>query len=339
MTPTSLLRTTKTIVLLFHLVMVTSFFTAELSARERQSDSNQNVVKLGVLWPSPASHKALRPRLETALRGVGHAPGQNIVLEHRFPLKRDEIDKSAAELIDDKCDLYVAIGTPAAVSLQRRTSQTPIIFYDVADPVAAGLVKDLSKPGGNITGLSALAPELSAKLAELSKDALPGLSGLGVLWDRENPGNASQVEQFMAAARSLKLQVVPVGIRNDSDYYAAFDTMGKRGVGAVVVLRSSTNIENAKRIGSLAATRHLPTIGAFPQLVENGGVMAYYPSFDEMWTGLARYVSQVLGGIRPETLPVQQPARFELVINIRAATALGMNIPESLSLRAHRVIR
>jgi putative ABC transport system substrate-binding protein len=334
-----LLRIARTTAALSLSVLCMSRLTTEATAQDQRGNSTPNVAKVGVLWPSPASHNALRARLETALRGGSHAPGQNIVLEHRFPLRRDEIDKSAAELVDVKCDLYIAIGTPAAVSLQNRARETPIIFYDVADPVVAGLVKNLSKPGANITGLSALAPELSVKLAEISKEALPGVSRVGVLWDRANPGNATQLEQFTNAARSLNLEVVPVGIRNDSDFNAAFDTIRKRGVGALVVLRSSTNIENAKRIVSLATARHLPTVGAFPHLVENGGVAAYYPSFEEMWNALARYVSQILGGTRPEMLPVQQPTRFELFINIKAATALGITIPESLALRADRVIR
>jgi len=329
----------RTILLLSLLVLSIRGFIAQGIAQEERDPSEPNIARVGVLWPSPASHNALRTRLETALQGAGHVLGKNLVLEHRFPQKRDGIDQSAMELVNAKCDVYIAVGTPAAVSLKRQTSQTPIIFYDVADPVTAGLIKDLSRPGTNVTGFSALAPELSAKLAELSRDALPAMSRVGVLWDRENPGNASQLEKFITAARSLKLEVVPVGIRNDADFSNAFESVRKHNVGALVVLRSSTNIENARRITSFAATRHLPTIGAFPQLVEHGGLMAYYPSFDEMWIGLARYVSQILSGARPETLPVQQPARFELVVNMKAATSLGITIPESLALRADRVIR
>lgn len=310
----------------------------EAIADEKPVVVHAGSARVGVFWPSASSPNLdrLRTNLENALREVGYVTGRNMVLEHRFPAKRDQLTDLAADLVSAKCDVVIAIGTRAAVSLKRQTTEVPVVFFDVGDPVGAGLVQNLSRPGGNITGVSSLGPELSVKLVELAKEAVPTLSRVGVLWDRANLSNVRQVEELVRAAPSFKLQIYPVEV---IDFTNAPEVMRKQRVGAVVILRSAASIENARRIGSLMRAQHMPVVGAVPEVVEEGGLIAYFPSFGDMWTVVARYVSEILGGTRPEMLPVQQPTRFELLLNMKAAKTLGLTIPDSLRLRADRVIQ
>ena len=186
-------------------------------AEEKANGGHARNARVGVFWPSTHSRELLQTDLEEALRKVGYVAGQNLVLEHRVAAERDEFAKVAADLVSAKCDVLVAIGTPAAASLKQRTSEVPVVFFDAGDPIAAGLVQDLSKPGGNVTGFASLGPELSVKLLELAKETLPTLSRVGVLWDSANPANARQVEELVRTASSLNIEIYPVGIRGDSD--------------------------------------------------------------------------------------------------------------------------
>lgn len=323
--------------LLFLLGLQIALFGAAI-AEEKPMVVHAGRARVCVLWASASSPylDRLQTDLENALREVGYVTGQNMVLEHRFPAKQDQLPDLAADLVSIKCKVVIAIGTRAAVSLKRQTAEVPVVFFDVGDPVGMGLVQSLSRPGGNITGVSSLGPELSVKLVELAKEAVPTLSRVAVLWDRANPSNARQIEELARAAPSLKLQIYPIEVL---EFTNAPEALKKQRVGAVVVLRSAASIENARRLGSLIAAQRLPAIGAFPQLVEEGGLIAYFPSFGDMWAGVARYVSEILGGTRPATLPVQQPTRFELLLNMKAAKTLGLTIPDSLRLRADRMIQ
>src|SRR5690349_4425365 len=202
-------------------------------AEENVNGVHAGKARVGVFWPSTHSRELQQNDLEEALRKVGYVAGQILVLEHRAAAERDEFAKVAADLVNAKCDVVIAVGTPAAASLKRRSSEVPVVFFDAGDPVAAGLVEDLSKPGGNVTGFASLGPELSIKLIELAKEALPTLSRVGVLWDRANPANARQVEELVRTASSFKLDVDPVGIRTNSDFPNALGMMRKRHVGAV----------------------------------------------------------------------------------------------------------
>lgn len=325
--------------LLFVLVLQIAL-CGDAIAEQKSSPIHGQSARVGVLWPSPAKDmENLRIGLENALREVGYVRDQNMVLEQRFAATRDQLQDLAADLIKLKCDLVVAIGTPATLSIKQRTTELPVVFFDVGDPVAAGLVQDLSRPGGNVTGFASLGPELSVKLVELAKEVVPNLSRVGVLWDRENPSNARQLEELVRAAPSLKLRVYPIGVRKDADFTNTLKVMRKQYVGALVVLRASANVEHARLIASLAMAQRLPLVGAFERLVEEGALMAYFPPNSEMWTGVARYVSQILDGARPATLPVQQPTRFAFVLNMKTAASIGATIPESLRLRADRVIQ
>ena len=311
-------------------------------AEEKPSPAQAGPARVGVLWPFEAGSAHTRDfqtDLASALREVGYAPGENIVLEQRFAARRDQLQDLAADLVNAKCYVIVAAGTPAALALKRRTARIPVVFVQVGDPIATGLVQNLSRPGGNVTGFSSLGPELSLKLVELAKEAVPSLSRLGVLWNSENPSNTGQVEELLRAAPSFKLALYPVSVRREVDIAKALEVMRKRRVGAVLVLTSSVTTVNAGQIARLGKAKGLPAIGNFPALAQEGGLLAYFPSNADMWAGVARYVSQIMGGAQPGTLPVQQPARFELLLNMKAATALGLTISDSLRLRADRVIQ
>ena len=304
-------------------------------AEEEAVTGHTGTPRIGVLWASASNRylEGVRVTLEDALREVGYVAGRNVTLEHRFPATPDQLPDLATSLINAKCDVVIAIGTRAALALKQKTTQVPVVFFDVGDPIGTGLVQNLARPGANITGVSALGPELSVKLAELAKEAVPNLSRVAVIWDRANPSNARQVEELMHAAPALKLQVRLVELR---DFLNAPAILRKQRAAAVVILRSAASIDNAARISALVTAQRLPMVGAFQEVVEAGGLIAYFPSFREMWMVVARYVSEILRGTAPAMLPVQQSARFELLLNIKAAKALGITIPQSLRVRADR---
>ena len=183
-------------------------------AEEEPVATHTGTPRIGVLWASASNRSLedLRISLEGALREVGYIAGQNMTLEHRFPATRDQLPDLATSLVNAKCDVVIAIGTRAALALKQKTTQVPVVFFDVGDPIGAGLVQNLARPRANITGVSALGPELSVKLAELAKEAVPNLSRVAVIWDRANPSNARQIEELEHAAPALKLQVRPVDL-------------------------------------------------------------------------------------------------------------------------------
>jgi ABC-type uncharacterized transport system substrate-binding protein len=327
--------------LLWMLVLHLALF-GEAIAEEKPRPVHAGAARVGVLWPyeaGTAHEENLQTGLESALREAGYVLGQSMVLEHRFAAQHDQLPDQAADLVSAKCDVIVAIGTQAAIALKRSTAEIPLVFTHVGDPIGTGLVQNLSRPGGNITGFSSLGPELSVKLVELAKEAVPGLSRVGVLWNTDNLSNARQVEELQRAKPSLGLELYPVGVRRELEIAKALEAMRKRRVGAVIVLTSAVTTDRVGHIARLLKTQRLPAIGAFRALAQEGGLMAYFPSYDDIWAGVARYVRQILEGAQPAALPVQQPTRFELVLNMKAATALGLTISDSLRLRADQVLQ
>src|SRR5262245_20477930 len=299
------------------------------------------VQRLGYLTANSSSVEM--PRLDAfrrGLRALGHVEGQNIVIEYRFTDgKFDRLPELAAELVRLKVDVLIANTTNAALAAKNATGTIPIFFIGVSDPVAAGLVDSFARPGGNITGLTNIAPVLSGKRLELLKETVPKLTRVAVLWDPHNPGSVPQWNESQLAARELGLQLHSMEVSSANKYESAFKEATKAGSTALAVTLNPLANSNQKRIVDLAAKSRLPAIYARGEFVDNGGLMSYAPSFAADGRDAARLVDKILKGTRPADLPVEQPTKFELLINLKTAKALGLTIPPLVLMRAEKVIK
>jgi putative ABC transport system substrate-binding protein len=273
------------------------------------------------------------------LRLHGYKPGQNIAIEYRWADGRAErLQRLAQELVTLRVDVLVTAGAPATLAAKRATTTIPIVMASSQDAVADGLVVSLAKPGGNVTGESVFAAELSGKRLEILKEAIPKLSRVGVLYNAANPGNPPQYQRTKAAAQVLGLQVKAMEAHIPDDLEKVFADAAKWGAGAVVILSDSATIPNRSQIAAAAAKNRLATMFANKAYLEGGGLMSYGPDILDAFRHAASYVDKILKGARPADLPVQQPTKFELVINGKTAKALGIKIPKELFLRADQVI-
>jgi ABC-type uncharacterized transport system substrate-binding protein len=282
------------------------------------------------------------PRIEVlrqGLRELGYVEGKNILIEARFNEgKLDRLPELAAELVGLKVDLIVAIGTQAAQAAKSATTTIPIVATS-GDPVGTGLVASLAHPGGNVTGLANLTFELAPKRLELLKEAVPKLSHVAVLWTPDAANSAQGLPETEAAARSFGIKLRSIRVNGPDDLERAFSAMRKERVGAFMLLRSPWILSQLQRIVELEAQNRLPAMfddGAFP---EAGGLMSYGTLLADLDRRLAIYVDKILKGAKPADLPVQQPMKFEFVINLKAAKQIGLTIPPNLLARADKVIR
>ena len=298
-------------------------------------------ARIGFLGQTSASLSASVIRVEalrTGLRDLGYAEGKNLTIEFRWAEgKHERLPDLAAELVRLKVDVIVTQGTPGALAAKQATATIPIVMAVVADPVATGLVASLARPGGNITGGSWVSHEVSAKRLELLRDAFPRTKRVAVLINPGNPSNAPILQAMELAARSLKLEIPQFEARGPQEFESAFTAMAAKRVDAVTIIDDAVLIANAKAIANLAAKKRLPLM-AFNETVEAGGLMAYGANFPEMYRRAASYVDKILKGAKPGELPIEQATTFELVINMKAAKALGLTVPQSLLQRADRVI-
>jgi putative ABC transport system substrate-binding protein len=295
--------------------------------------------RVGYLAPGNGVDQAFRD----AMRQLGYLEGQNLVLEGRFAeLKPEVFPALAAELVARKVDVIVAPTTLAAVAAMQATRTLPIVFATAGDPVASGLVASLARPGGNLTGLSILAPELVAKRLELLTQAVPGVTRVAVLWQ---PGSMGQrMDQDMlneanAAARALGVRLQLVEARGPGAFNRAFSEMTRARAGALTVLGSTLFLIERRSLVDLAGRNRLPAVYTSREFVDGGGLMAYGPNRADMFRRAATYVDKILKGAKPAELPVEQPTKFELVINLKTAKALGLTIPPAVLSRADEVIR
>jgi putative ABC transport system substrate-binding protein len=299
------------------------------------------VQRIGYLTANSSSVEL--PRVDAfrqGLRALGHIEGQNIVIEYRFTDgKFERLPDLAAELVRLKVDVLVANTTNAALAAKNATRTIPIFFIGVSDPVAAGLVDSFARPGGNITGLTNIAPVLSGKRLELLKETVPKLTRVAVLWDPHNPGSVPQWNESQLAARELGLQLHSMEVSSANKYESAFKEATKAGSTALAVTLNPLANSNQKRVVDLAAKSRLPAIYARGQFVDNGGLMSYAPSFTTDGRDAARLVDKILKGTQPADLPVEQPTKFELLINLKTAKALGLTIPPLVLMRADKVIK
>jgi putative ABC transport system substrate-binding protein len=275
-----------------------------------------------------------------ALRDLGYVEGQSIVIEYRWAEGTpDRLFELATELVRLKVDVIVTSGgVPPGQAAQRATKTIPIVVTGATDPVAAGLVTSLTRPGANITALAQISDQLVEKELELLREAVPKVTRLAVLWNPTNPGNARQLRGAERAATALGLRLQAVGARSPSEIDRAFAAMTRERAEALLVLLDSVFFDQRGRIVDLAAKSRLPAVYGYSVFAEAGGLMSYAANRFDVPRYMAVSVDRILKGARPADLPVEQPRKFELLINLKTAKTLGLTIPQSLLLRADQVI-
>jgi putative tryptophan/tyrosine transport system substrate-binding protein len=300
------------------------------------------VARIGYLAANLTASPHLREAFLQGLRDLGYVEGRNVVIEYRDAAgKYERFPALVTELVSLKVDVIVVTSTPAAVAVKQATRTIPIVFTWAADPVGSGLVTSLARPGGNITGLSILAPDLVGKRLELLKQALPEVSRVAALW---HPGDyVERMEKDMLteadrAARALGLRLQVVEARGPEDFDRAFSDMTRARADAVTVQSTNIFFIERRRLVDLAAKNRLPAMYLTREFVDAGGLMSYGPNVADLHRRAATYVDKILKGAKPGDLPVEQPTKFELVINLKAAKALGLTIPRLVLERADKVI-
>lgn len=277
------------------------------------------------------------------LRELGWVEGKNLSVEYRWAAgEQDRLPGLAADLVRRNVDLIVTSSTPAALAAKQATSKIPIVITFVADPVGSGLVASLARPGGNVTGITTLTPELVAKRLELVKQVASHASRIAVLWDPAGLSEGTRRnmrEQAEAAGRSLGVALSFVEVRRSAELGQVFASMSEARIGALVVSPTPMLFEARSEIVAQAAKSGLPTIYPWREAVDAGGLASYATNFPEMYRRAASYVDKILKGARPAELPIEQPTQFEFVINLKAAKALGLSVPDSLLQRADEVLR
>jgi putative ABC transport system substrate-binding protein len=309
---------------------------APLAAQAQQAGKVYNIGYLG-LGSSFAGPN--RTAFYRGLREHGWIEGQNFVLTTRFAqFKSERLREMVAELVQRKVDVIVVQSAEGALAAKHGTSTIPIVAVSPADAVAIGLVASLARPGGNVTGLSFLGTELTGKQIELLREAAPNLSRVAALSNPANPTHAARLRAAAIAAQGLRVHLEPIEARTPAELDKAFATMMRARVGGVLVLSDPMFYDEARRLALLASTSGLPAIYGFRIWVDAGGLMSYGPDFPDLFHRAGAYVDKILKGAKPGDLPIEQPTKFELVINLKVAKALGLTIPPSLLLRADQVI-
>jgi putative tryptophan/tyrosine transport system substrate-binding protein len=317
----------------FLLISLAAAFATPLAARAQPA---AKIYRIGFLRAGQPPDTYLEG-LQQGLRERGYAYGQNVVVEVRATDGSfDQLPRFVEELVRLKVDVILASAAPAALAVKREGTSVPVVFVGVVSPVELGLVPSLSRPGGNITGLATTAEDFAGKRLELLRAIVPRLRRVAVLWHPANPTNPIQLKGAEGAARTLGLHLEPVQVQGPDD----FDAAGKavRGADGLLLLESPLFTMHRARFAELAARRGLPAIYGQREYVEVGGLMSYGTHFQDLYRRAALYVDKILKGATPADLPIEQPTKFELVINLKTAKALGLTIPPSLLARADQVI-
>jgi putative ABC transport system substrate-binding protein len=297
------------------------------------------VPRIGFLAGSTPHPTARTNAFVTALRDYGHVEGQNVAIEWRASGGRTErLPDLVAELLRLRVDVIVAVDNPSISAAQRATKTIPIVMVLATDPVDMGFVVSLPRPGGNITGISQQLAEVQGKALQLLKETIPTVSRVAILWNPAEPGRRPQARAAEEAARGVGLSAQLVGAANAAELDSVFTTMARERPDAVLVQPSQPNLLHRKRIGELAAKYRLPTMGWNLEMVEAGCLMSYGPNTLSLYRRAAYYVDRLLRGARPADLPVEQPTKFELMINAKTAHTIGLIIPPALVHRADQII-
>jgi ABC-type uncharacterized transport system substrate-binding protein len=306
-----------------------------------QAQQPTKVPRIGYLSSDSPSTIAVRiEAFRQGLRELGYVERKNIVIEWRFAEgKADRIPGLAAELVALKVDVIVTTGPAATRAAKEATVTIPIVTAQDPDPVGNGLVASLAPPGGNITGLSTLAPEISGKRLELVKEIVPRLSRVAVLGSSTTPGNAQELRETELAARALGVQLQYLDVLSPKDIEVAFRAASKGRADAVLVLQSPVFVNERTQLADLAVKSRLPAIYDRREFVDDGGLICYGTNFADLSRRAATYVDKILKGAKPADLPVEQPTKVELIINLKAAKQIGLTIPPNVLVRADKVIK
>jgi len=316
---------------------ILSILIASLAAMAQQ---RHPVPRIGILTPASEASTPLWEAFRQGLRALGYVEGQNISLEYRFAAGQPErFAALAAELVRLPVDLLVTDSTPATQAAKDTTSTIPIVMTACAAPVETGLVASLAQPGGNVTGLSVMAPGLGGKRLELLKEVLPHVSRVAVLWSTGNLTYPPQWRELEAAAHVLGVQLHPLEVQHPNELESLFTAMPTAGAEALITLADAVLWNHRTRVVALTAQSRLPAMFPEREFADAGGFMAYGPSVPESFRRAATYVDRILKGAKPEELPVEQPTQFDFVINLKTAQALSLTIPSPLLFQATEVIR
>ena len=319
--------------------LLASILLATVSLVEAQQRGK--VPRIGFLAaPAPSFFSTRMNAFREGLYDLGHVEGKNIAIEYRYAGgKLDRLPALAAELVRLKVDVIVTSSAPGALAAKNVTGTVPIVFVTAGDPVGIGLVTSLARPGGNITGLTTHAPELSGKRLELLKEVLPRITRVAVLWNPFNPGFSEMLKEMQAASQAHALQLQSLEVQSLEDFEGAFESLTRGDSHAIIVVSDPFLNTHHRLILDLAGKHRLPAMYGGPEVVDAGGLMSYAPSFTNQYRRAATYVDKILKGTKPAELPVERPMKFELVINLKTAKQIGLTIPESVLYRVDRVIK
>ena len=311
-------------------------FGIDLEAQELRK-----VPRIGLLEPGTAASVSARvDAFKQGLRSLGYIEGQTIAIEYRYAEGKPEtLPDLATELLNLKVDLIVTSQTPSVLAIRKLSSSIPIVFFFLSFPVENGIVASFARPGGNATGLTVLSEELNGKRLELLKETFPTITRVGVLSNPINPTQPLEWKGIQAAAAALRVTLVSLPVRSTADFDGVFEVALKERVQGLMNLPEAVFTANRKRITEFAAKNKLPVICSDPQTVEGGCLMSYSPNQLDLCRRAATYVDKILKGANPGTLPVEQPTKFEFVVNLKTAKQIGRTIPQKVLVRADRVIK
>ena len=297
------------------------------------------IWRLGILQPG-APPEPLVDTLRERLNELGYSEGHNIAYEYRWAEgKPQRLTELAKELVDLKVDVITALSTPAAIAAQKATQTIPIVFTGVGDPVGSGVVSSLSRPDGNITGISILATELTGKRLEILEEIVPDASPVAMFWNDTNPGMVLRAHEAQNDADKMGLNLQSLGVHDLISFDTAFAAINSGRFNALLVLVDPFTREHRQRIVDFAAQRRVPAMYESREFVDAGGLISYGPSLPALERRSADYVDMIFKGLKPSDLPVEQPTKFEMVINMKVAKALGLTLPQSVVMRADELIQ
>ena len=319
-------------------VLATTLLTTASFAEAQQT---KKIPRIGFLGGGSAStHKILLDAIRQGLRELEYIEGQNIVIEYRYAEgKAERFADLAAELVRLRLDVIVTVGTQATLAVKQASSTIPIVVAGAGDLVGAGLVASLARPGGNVTGSTNIDPDLSAKRLELLKESFPELSRVAVLYRGGSGGDAEELKETQAAARTLKIQVQPLAVKDPSQFSDTYAAMKKERAAALIIFHGSLTNFHRTQLVELAAKNRLPTMCGQPAWSDAGCLISYGHDRSHQWRRVAVFVDKILKGAKPADLPVEQPTKFELVINLKTAKQIGLTIPQAMLYRADKVIK
>jgi putative tryptophan/tyrosine transport system substrate-binding protein len=304
-----------------------------------RAEQGGKIYTVGIFSAGSPTTGATVTVLPDALRALGWVEGKNVAFVRRFGENRlERLPELAAELVQLNVDVIVAIGTLAPLAAKRATSTIPIVMTAAGDPLGSGLVASLARPGGNVTGMSLMAPDLGGKRLELLKELSPRLARVAVLWNAANPYPARVFRETQSASRTLGIEVQSLEVRSANDFDGAFETARKQRPDALITVEDPLTYDYRKRIADFAVANRLPSLYGFREFAIAGGLMSYGANIADLVRRAAGYVDKLLKGAKPADLPVEQPTTFELIINLRTARALGLQVPPTLLARADEII-